>query len=381
MKPAMGVHLFTAALAVAILSCGVAAAGVGPGAAAPPPAHESEQARAQRFAAWRATSDSGAVRRVVDETKALVAAHRTRVAEEPGDSLAAAPAIFRTAGTGTLLWDCVMCPQMVIVPGGSYTIGSPPDEPGHASDEAPQRRILLAYPFAVSRFEITRGEYEAFVRATGRPVLGDCLTDRIKQGEWAHEPNTTLRDPGFEQQDNHPVLCVTWDDAQAYVAWLNAQTDGGYRLLSEAEWEYVARAGTTTTFPWGPSADTGCADANLGDATMHDKYAKILSDYPLAACRDGALNTSPVGSYRANAFGLYDLIANTGEWVEDCVTMSYDTLPTDGSADLSGDCTRRIVRSGSWGSQIKDSRVANRTRYPVSQVDDSIGIRVAKTLE
>lgn len=380
MKPTVGAQLLIATLAVTVPPFGSARASDAE-ADAPPPAHESDSAREKRFAAWRATYTEDVVDRVVDETRKLVDAYRARVANGAGEAPTAAPTILRTADTGAMLWDCATCPQMVIVPAGSFTIGSPPDEPGRTADEGPQRRILLAYPFAVSRFEITRGEYEAFVRATGRPVLGGCLTDRAKMGEWAPEPNTTLRDPGFEQQDNHPVLCVNWDDAQAYVAWLNAQSGGGYRLLSEAEWEYVARAGTTATFPWGPSADDGCADANLGDATMHDKYARVLSDYPLAACRDGALNTAPVGSYRANAFGLHDLIANTGEWVEDCATMSYDTLPADGSADVGGDCSRRIVRSGSWGSQIKDTRVANRTRYPVSHVDDSIGIRVAKTLE
>ncbi len=370
--------LLAVVLGAVILPYGDAHAGDAAADAAPPPAHESERARERRFAAWHATFDAGVAGRVVEQTGPLVAARRA--ADEAGGAPRAAAMLFRTADTGALLWDCALCPQMVVVPAGSFTIGSPPDEPGREPDEGPQRRIMLAEPFAVSRFEITRGEYEAFVRATDRPLRRGCLTDRAKLGEWAPHPDTTLRDPGFPQQDNHPALCVSWDDAQAYVAWLNARTDGGYRLLSEAEWEYVARAGTTTAFPWGAGADTGCADANLGDATMHGRYAKVLDDYPLAACRDGALNTAPVGSYRANGFGLYDLIANAGEWVDDCVTTSYDRLPADGSADRTGDCSRRIVRGGSWGSQIKDTRVANRTRYPASHVDDSIGIRVAKTL-
>ncbi len=277
---------------------------------------------------------------------------------------------------GARLWECAVCPEMVVAPAGAFTIGSPADEPGRTADEGPQRRVTIPRILAVGLFEVTRGEYETFLRATGHPIGHDCVTDRAHQGTFAPEPHTTLQDPGFPQSDDHPVVCVSWDDAQAYIAWLNARSRGGYRLLSEAEFEYLARAGSTTAYPWGPSADAGCADANVVDATALRKYP----DWPGAACDDGALNTARVGSYRPNAFGLYDMIGNAEEWVEDCATSSYADLPADGSATRAGDCTRHMVRSGSWGAVPKDCRVANRIRYPTGQVDDSIGFRVARTV-
>lgn len=282
----------------------------------------------------------------------------------------------RIETAGALVWDCPMCPQMVVVPPGEVLIGTPNDEPGRGADESPQRVVRLSKPFQVGRFEVTRGEYEAFLTRTKRAVQGGCVTDRAKKGEWAPYPAANLRDPGFAQDDRHPVVCVTWSDAKAYVAWLNSNTRGGYRLLSEAEWEYVARAGSHAAYPWGADAGGGCRDANGADQTIGDLYPT----WNVAGCRDGAIHTSAVGSYRANRFGLFDLIGNVGEWLEDCATLSYEALPDDGSPNMTGDCARRIVRSGSWGSQVKDYRVGNRIRYPIGQVDDSIGIRVARTL-
>ena len=135
------------------------------------------------------------------------------------------------------------------------------------------------------------------------------------------------------------------------------------------------------TYTAGPyfvrAADTGCDQANFADATARDKYPELS---PAATCRDGALNTAPVGSYRPNAFGLFDMIGNVEEWVEDCATDTYDALPADGSPSAASPCAKRLVRGGSWGALPADGRAANRIRYPGSQVDDSIGIRVARTL-
>jgi sulfatase modifying factor 1 len=281
----------------------------------------------------------------------------------------------RTAEPGTPLWECAVCPEMVVAPAGAFTIGSPEDEPGRGKDEGPQRKITIGAPLAVGRFEVTRGEYEAFLSATGHPVSGNCVTDRARHGTWAPDSATTLRYPGFSQTNDHPVVCVTWDDAQAYIAWLNGQTSGGYRLPTEAEWEYLARAGSTAAYPWGPSPDTGCRYANVADETKLEDYP----DWVVARCRDGAKHTMPVGSYAPNDFGLYDMIGNTGEWVQDCASDSYADLPADGTA-RGGDCTRHLVRSGSWGTITKDTRVANRVRYPTLLVDDSVGIRLVRTL-
>lgn len=327
--------------------------------------------RVAMFARWRAAHPQSLAkaRRAIAEARAAPSAANRQGATTPWS--------LRTRGVGTMIWECVDCPQMIVVPAGAFEIGSPLEEPGRGVDEGPLTVVKIPQPFAVARFEITRGEYEAFLRATGRPVLGGCVTDRAKPGEWAPHPEMSLRDPGFPQGDDHPVVCVTFDDAQAYVAWINGRTSGGYRLLSEAEWEYVARAGTRSAYPWGSDAGGGCADANGADQTIGD----VFPDWKVAGCRDGAMRTAPVGRYRPNPFGLHDLIGNVGEWVADCATQSYEALPRDGSANLTGDCARRVVRSGSWGSQVKDYRVANRIRYPVGQVDDSIGIRLAKSLD
>jgi formylglycine-generating enzyme required for sulfatase activity len=286
--------------------------------------------------------------------------------------------IWRTsAHDPALRWDCAWCPEMTVVPAGAFTIGSPAGEPARRDDEGPQRRITFAGPMAIGRYEITRNEYEAFLRATGHPVGVGCLTDRETQGTWTMDRVSTLRDLGFPQAGNHPVACVTWEDAQAYVAWLNRQAPGmDFRLLTEAEWEYAARAGSATIFPWGDDPNQGCPWSNGVDRTPLAKYPTWVA----TTCSDGALNTAPVGSYRPNAFGLYDMIGNVAEWVQDCTATSYATLPAAGPYDPPG-CDRRINRGGSWGSTIPNLRVADRFRQPPGHRDDSIGIRVMRPLD
>lgn len=328
-----------------------------------PPAKETVREREARYQRWVAAHPG----RNPDAEPLLEGKKK-----KAGSISAASPA---PTPPGSMMWECAACPQMVLVPAGEFTIGSPLSEAGRGEDEGPQRRVRIPKPLWVGRFEITRGEYRTFLSSTGRTIQGGCVTDRAHKGTWAPDARTNLNDPGFEQTDNHPVVCVTWDDARAYFDWLNERTEGGYRLLSEAEWEYVARAGGAETYPWGISVHDGCRYANIGDRNMAARYA----GYPYAECNDGALNTTAVGSYEANAFGLYDLLGNTGEWVEDCASMDYGNLPSDGAPNRSGDCSRHIVRGGSWGAEVKDSRVANRIRYPAAQVDDSIGIRVART--
>lgn len=277
--------------------------------------------------------------------------------------------------------ECRGCPEMVVVPGGAFTIGSPADERGRAADEGPQSQVTIAGPLAVARFEITRGQYAAFVKATGYPVSGGCITDRVAKGKWAPHLTTTLRDPGFAQTDRHPVVCVSWHDAQAYVAWLSNAAGKTYRLPTEAEWEYLARAGTTTPYPWGSDANLGCGDMNGTDRIARAKYPELDAppDNTYATCNDGALNTAPVGSYRANAFGLQDMIGNVGEWTVDCATPSYDGIGTDGRPQTP-DCAKRMVRGGGWGTFARQLRSAERIRYGPTDRDDTIGIRVVRDL-
>jgi sulfatase modifying factor 1 len=274
--------------------------------------------------------------------------------------------------TSTRTRDCEQCPEMVVIPAGTAIVGASANDKFRNADELPERRVAISQPFAVSRYEITRDQYEAFVRATNRPVGGDCLTDRRKRGDWQTDAVTTFRDPGFTQAGDHPVACVNWDEAQAYIAWLNTQTKGGYRLLTEIEWEYVARGGATQNliYPWGDDQAQGCPYANLFDHTTMQKYAGLdTSGYKVfdpTDCADGRLNTSPVGSLEPNGFGVYDIIGNVQEWVEDCYSAS--------------DCARRLTKGGSWGSLAHNGRIAERIPYPPTHRDDSIGIRVAKTL-
>jgi len=272
--------------------------------------------------------------------------------------------------------DCRGCPEMVVVPAGAFTMGSPAGEALRYPDEGPQRQVTFAREFAVSRLEITRGQYDAFSKATGRPAGVNCYTDRGRQGVWTPDPKGTWRDPGYAQTDEHPAVCLTWDDAKAYVAWLNTRTGGGYRLLSEAEWEYAARAGTTSPFPWGADPNSGCAHMNGADAGAKSTYG----DWTTSTCADGALHTSVAGSYRPNAFGLNDMIGNVWEWVEDCYEQSFDMAPTDGRANTFEGCPARVLRGGSWYAVPQDLRSAVRNYTYPSLVSMVVGFRVAKTL-
>ena len=267
--------------------------------------------------------------------------------------------------------ECPECPQMVVVPAGTAVVGAARGD-RFANEDEPERTVRIDAAFAVSRHEVTRAQYEAFVAATRRTVGGDCLTDRNERGNWVVDAKTTFRDPGFAQADDHPVACVSWDDAKAYVDWLNTRIEGGgYRLPTEVEWEYVARAGATrnAVYPWGDDPARGCAFANGFDATATAHYARMdtsaYEDYDPMPCSDALLNTARVGSLAPNGFGVYDMIGNVSEWVDDCFDAS---------------CARRVAKGGSWGTLAHNLRTAERFPYPAGHRDDSIGIRVARTL-
>ena len=283
--------------------------------------------------------------------------------------------------------DCAHCPEMVVVPAGTAILGAAANDRFRNADEMPERTFVIREPFAISRYEITRDQYEAFVRATNRAVHGDCLSDRVQRGSWVIDAGVTFRDPGFSQTGDHPVACVNWDEARAYVAWLNTQTHGGYRLLTEVEWEYVARAGASqnVAYPWGNDPAEGCSFANGFDQTTMATYAGMdISGYKVfdpLSCADGWLNTAPVGSLARNEFGVHDMIGNVSEWVEDCYSSSHDVLSESGSPPTTETaCSRRMAKGGSWGTLAHNLRTAERFSYSATHRDDSIGIRVAKTL-
>ena len=293
------------------------------------------------------------------------------------------PAHEVTPGTkfrdwGTKFRDCrqPQCPELVVVPLWSYRMGSPSSEVGRGDDEGPVHQVTIGRPFAVGVYEVTRGEFARFVSETGRSMGDSCWT--YEGGEWKERSGRHWMSPGYSQADNHPVVCVNWDDAKAYVRWLSVKTRHEYRLLSEAEWEYVARAGTRTARYWGESESGQCRYANGADrmAKRHN------SGWTVADCDDRYYQTSPTGTYEANGFGLHDVLGNVWEWVEDCWNDSYRGAPSDGRAweSESGDCGRRVVRGGSWGNSPGSLRSANRYGVTTGDRNYLAGFRVARTL-
>jgi formylglycine-generating enzyme required for sulfatase activity len=233
------------------------------------------------------------------------------------------------------------CPKMVVVPAGEFMMGSPANEKGRFPNEGPQHRVTIAKPFAVSEFAVTFADWDACVS------FGACLQ---------------VTDSGMGR-GLKPVIQVSWKDAKQYVAWLSRMTGKPYRLLTEAEYEYAARGGTQTAYPWGD--EIGKNNANC------------------AVCRSEWDNqgTAPVGKFVPNGFGLYDIVGNAFTWVEDCYHDDYDGAPTDGSAWLTGDCRTHVVRGGSWGQPAQLLRSAYRHRRVFSDDHDYfVGFRVARTL-
>ncbi len=281
------------------------------------------------------------------------------------------------------VFDCDVCPVMVNLPAGQFTMGSPPGEPDREANENPQHDVTIA-PLAVGKYEITRAQYTAFVEATGYVSAAGCM---IWDGsDFTPDESKDWRDPGFAQNDDHPVVCVSWDDAKAYVEWLSSETGDSYRLLTEAEWEYAARAGTAGLRYWDGTDDDGCQFANWADQTVLGVFPNFdnVPDIPnlvVADCFDGNVYTASVGTYRPNAFELHDVLGNVYEWTEDCWNDSYEDAPVDGSAWFTGECERRHLRGGSWFDRPLYLRSANRFAFGSGAALNSFGIRVAKTLQ
>jgi formylglycine-generating enzyme required for sulfatase activity/lysophospholipase L1-like esterase len=262
--------------------------------------------------------------------------------------------------------DCPTCPEMVVVPAGKFSMGSPAGEKNRSDDEGPQHEVTIGKAFAVGRFAVTRGEFAAFVRDTGHKTEGGCYA--YIGSEWKQHLDQSWRSPGFEQDDRHPVVCVNWDDAKAFGAWLARKTAKPYRLLSEAEREYATRAATTTPFWWGSSIST--AQANYDGNYTYGDGSK-------GEWRKGTL---AVDSFKANPWGLYNVHGNVWDWVEDCYHDRYQGAPTDGSAWITGYCGRRVVRGGSWDNNPKNLRAAFRSARSTVDRFSLHGFRLARTI-
>lgn len=296
-------------------------------------------------------------------------------------ALAALPLLVTTAAAakapapGKTFRDCRDCPEMVVVPPGEFTMGQEGGERDRY--EGPLRQVRINYPFAVGRFEVTNGQYRAFVQATGHKTAGTGCNAVVANNLEAL-PNTNWTDPGYGRpiRDNEPVACIRWSDAKAYVSWLAGRTGKRYRLLTEAEWEYAARAGTQGLHTWGDAEALACRYGNVHDASAAQATPTMTSK--AAPCDDGYAGLAPVGRFAPNAFGLHDMIGNVWEWVEDCYQMPYGATPVDGSAQLAVGCERRGTRGGSWRSAYERQRPAFRGRDPEALTSQIFGMRVAR---
>ena len=282
---------------------------------------------------------------------------------------AKAQAAAAVAPPAKVFRDCPDCPEMVTIPPGSFIMGSSVEErtrEGVAEKffdrEGPQHRVTIARAFAMGRNEITRGLYARFVRETGRldPVAG-CAPFDPTTDTWHERPPYSWRNPKFEQTDDHPAACLSYADARDFAAWLARSTGKPYRLATEAEWEYAARAGTTTARYWGDAPGPLCLLANTISAGTVEKLGKPKSWQDQLVCSSDRSYTLPVGSFPPNPFGLNDMIGNVYEYIADCWHPNYAGAPTDGSAWLDeGGCKAHMLRGGAYYSTTWLARVAHR---------------------
>ena len=288
-----------------------------------------ESANAADFEAYLRQFPAGVYRGLA--TNRLAVLRPAAAADPPVTRPAAAdPAAVET------FRDCPSCPEMVVIPAGAFRMGCVSGQDCD-DDERPVREVDVT-AFALGKYEVTRGEFAAFVAATGHGTRGGCVG--VGAGSW--------RNQGW-QNDDHPVVCVNWRDAQAYVRWLSRETGERYRLPRESEWEYAVRAGTTTRWFWGDRGSDRCEYTNASDSGD--------------GCDDGWDRTAPVGSFAANDFGLHDMAGNVSEWMYDCY----------------GNCFFFVVRGGSWGLAPRNLRSAARDRSVAGVRSTLIGFRVART--
>ena len=328
-------------------------------------------ARQVRFIAYRADHPGleAQIARIRARTSALVAA----AAPFGAAATESPPIIWRVLPEPLELWDGPQYPEMIVVPAGEFAMGSPPGEADRDPREDPRHRVRIGYSFAVSKYPVTVGEFARFVADTGYDAGDWCHTD-----EPGPQPKTgrNWRDPGFAQTFDHPVTCVSSLDAQAYAAWLSRRTGHLYRLLSEAEYEYVNRAGTETAYWWGDDPDAACAYADGPDLDTQAVFPAWAAHH----CHDGYAFTAPVGRFKPNPFGLYDTTGNVWSWLADCYTAGYAGAPADGAADMTGDCKWRRLRGGAWGRYASYLRAARRGRDLVANRIYNNGFRLARRL-
>jgi formylglycine-generating enzyme required for sulfatase activity/class 3 adenylate cyclase len=247
--------------------------------------------------------------------------------------------------------NCPNCPEMVVIPAGSFQMGAAPGEnerfqvpTSEANRDQPQHQVTFAKPFALGKFDVTRAQFAAFAKATGFHPRPGCTT--VVGNTWTPQPQATWEEPGYAQTDKDPVVCMNQVEIITYLSWLQRTTGKDYRLPSEAEWEYAERGGTNTAFYWGDDPKDACIYENVGDQDYGTKYG-VSNPMP---CKDGFTDLAPGGSFKPNPFGLYDMAGNNFVLTADCWNESYTGAPTDGSAWMTGDCTRHVARKAAFGN-------------------------------
>jgi len=256
---------------------------------------------------------------------------------------------------------------MVVVPAGSFTMGaSANEEVAFEGQREDQVLVNIASPFAVGRFAVTRGEFAVFVAASGHNAGGRCYD--LSSSDSKGHAGRDWRSPGFSQNDRHPVVCVNWNDAKAYAAWLASYTSRQYRLLTETEREYVTRGGSNTPFWWGATISTEQAN-----------YDGSIS-YGSGATGERRKSTVPVDSFLPNAWGLYNVHGNAWDWTEDCWNPINAGNPGDGSPRLAGDCSLRVIRGAGWNNAPHTLRAARRDKEAINARLSRMSFRVARTL-
>jgi formylglycine-generating enzyme required for sulfatase activity len=276
-------------------------------------------------------------------------------------------------------------PEMVVMPARSFMMGSPEDEDDRMANEGPQHRVTFERGFALSRTEVTVGEFADFVRATGyrtdAEIAGESRVYDVETGRMdeSEDIDWRLDYAGENADENLPVVHVSWRDANAYVQWLSEQTGRTYRLPSEAEFEYALRGGTQTPYWWGDGAPPEDDMENVtGDRDQSPSGARW--NVAFRRYSDGHWGPAPVGTLVRNPFDLNDMGGNVMEWVEDCWHDSYVRAPGDGSAWVNPGCERRVIKGASWSSTPAMSRSAFRISSATTSTDMRVGFRVARDL-
>lgn len=294
----------------------------------------------------------------------------------------------KSPAKATVIRDCSNCPEMVPLKPGTFTMGATPEEEirhglavpsrGHS---VPIHDVTFARGFAMGKYPVTVAQFRVFVEETGYKTADSCFNQHYNDGHFIYENarGYNWRSPGFAQADNYPVVCVSAEDGDAYAAWLSRKTGHKYALPNEAQYEYALRAGTTTSFFWGDDRDAkACEYSNQPDLDQARELNAPTGPEYRFPCHDGYAYTSPVGNYKPNPWGLYDMQGNIWEWTADCYNPTYDGAPTDGSTWTTGDCDARPSRGGSYGNAAQSAYAGIRAPRHASYIGHSWGFRVVR---